>query len=222
MLIGIIKFCIKKGKDILIKFSEIEVCNFRGALRGMRNPLESWKKSDSKIIWDEHDEEWIYSIGEKDLELALNLIKAGNDHSKFMRQIFVCMDIYAPEYWWKEYETYQVGTTENSTSTMHKITSRLLTENDFSIDTWDGEDIGMLNNINELIWQYQQNPDKTVWRKIIQKLPMTFNYLRTCTMNYQVLRNMYFARRNHRLQEWKDFCTMIEGLPYSNLITVEK
>lgn len=202
----------------MIKVENIEVFNIESALRGMRNPLESWNKSDSYYgKWS------TYCIGEEDMKLALKLIKAGSEHSKFTRQIFVSMDITAPDYWWKEQATYKIGTVENSTSTMHKITSRLLTEDDFSIDEWDGEDIGMLNNLNQLIFQYQNQEvkDKKLWRKIIQKLPMSFNYKRTCTNNYQGLRNIYFQRDHHRLQEWHSFRRMIEELPYSELIVVE-
>lgn len=205
----------------MIKVENIEVFNFENSFRGLRNPLESWDKSDSHWGWNSSGKYFV--IGQEDMKLALKLIKAGSEHSKFTRQIFVSMDITAPDYWWKEYATYKIGTVENSTSTMHKITSRLLTENDFSIDEWDGEDIGMLNNLNHLIYQYQNQEvkDKKLWRKIIQKLPMSFNYKRTCTNNYQGLRNMYFQRRNHKLQEWKDFCDVIKGLPYSELIVVE-
>lgn len=205
----------------MIKVENIEVFNFENSFRGLRNPLESWDKSDSHWGWNSSGKYFV--IGQEDMKLALKLIKAGSEHSKFTRQIFVSMDITAPDYWWKEYATYKVGTVENSTSTMHKITSRLLTENDFSIDEWDGEDIGMLNNLNHLIYEYQNQDvkDKQLWRKIIQKLPMSFNYKRTCTNNYQGLRNMYFQRNHHKLIEWHDFCRMIKELPYSELITVE-
>jgi len=217
----------------LIKVENIEVFNFEGALRGMRNPLESWEKSDSY-----YDKNNTYIIGEKDMALALKLVKAGNEHAKFMRQIFVSMDITAPDYWWKEYATYKIGTVENSTSTMHKLTSRLLTENDFSWDRFEIETNGRkelyyslviknhkkttLESLNELISRYQETKDKRIWRAIIQQLPMSFNYRRTCSMNYQVLRNMYFQRRYHKLEEWRDFCEVIEELPYSELITIEK
>jgi len=202
----------------LIKFENIEVFNIENALRGMRNPLESWDKSDSYYgKWS------AYCIGEEDMKLALKLIKAGSEHSKFTRQIFVSMDITAPDYWWKEQATYKIGTVENSTSTMHKITSRLLTEDDFSIDEWDDIDIENLYQLNSLILKYQNQEvkDKKLWRKIIQKLPMSFNYKRTCTNNYQGLRNMYFQRNGHKLQEWHDACEMIRGLPYSELITIK-
>jgi hypothetical protein len=208
----------------LIKFEHIETFNFESAFRGLRNPMESWDKSDSQWVCEIETGKDIFIIGKEDMKLALKLVKAGSEHSKFTRQIFVSMDITAPDYWWKEQSTYKIGTVENSTSTMHKITSRLLTENDFSIDEWDGEDIGMLNNLNALIFEYQNQEvkDKKLWRKIIQKLPMSFNYKRTCTNNYQGLRNMYFQRNHHKLQEWLDFCRMIESLPYSELITIEK
>jgi len=208
----------------MIEISNINVYNFEGAISGIRNPLESWNKSDSQWIREIETGKDIFIVGKEDMKLALKLVKAGSEHSKFTRQIFVSMDIIAPDYWWKEQSTYKIGTVENSTSTMHKITSRLLTENDFSIDEWDASDIGMLNNLNELIFKYQNQEvkDKKLWRKIIQKLPMSFNYRRTCTNNYQGLRNMFFQRNHHKLQEWLDFCKMIEELPYSELITIEK
>lgn len=217
----------------MIKVENIKVFNFEGALRGMRNPLESWEKSDS--YYDENNN---YIVGEEDMKLALKLVKAGTEHAKFTRQIFVSMDIIAPDYWWKEYSTYKIGTVENSTSSMHKLTSRLLTENDFSWDRFEIETNGRnelyyslviknhkkttLESLNELISRYQETKDKRIWRAIIQQLPMSFNYKRTCSMNYQVLRNMYFQRRYHKLEEWRDFCEVIEELPYSELITIEK
>ena len=200
----------------MIKFKNISVYNFENALRGMRNPLESWHMSQS--YYDNRGE---FVICEADRLLALKLIKAGAEHSKFCRQIFVSMDIFAPDYWWKEYATYKINTTENSTSTMHKITSRLLTEKDFSIDEWDENDCMVLYDLNQLINIYQSTKDNAVWRKIIQKLPMSFNYLRTCTMNYQNLRNMRSQRKNHKVIEWREFCKVIETLPYSEFITVE-
>ncbi len=208
----------------MIEISNINVYNFEGAISGIRNPLESWNKSDSQWIREIETGKDIFIVGKEDMKLALKLVKAGSEHSKFTRQIFVSMDIIAPDYWWKEQATYKIGTVENSTSTMHRITSRLLTKNDFSIDEWDASDIGTLNNLNELIFKYQNQEvkDKKLWRKIIQKLPMSFNYKRTCTNNYQGLRNMYFQRHGHKLEEWRDFCKMIEELPYSELIIIEK
>ncbi len=223
----------------MIKFENIEVFNFEGALRGMRNPLESWNKSNNYYKYDaDFNGDRQYIICEEDIKLALKLIKAGSEHSKFTRQIFVSMDITAPDYWWKEQSTYKVGTVENSTSTMHKITSRLLTENDFTWDIFMEVNEGNINDeyfnkmikndkqntlfmLNELIERYQETKDKRIWRAIIQRLPMSFNYKRTCTNNYQGLRNMYLQRRNHKLKEWHDFCDMIENLPYSQLITLK-
>jgi hypothetical protein len=200
----------------LLKVDEIDVYNFDNALRGMRNPLNSWDKSDS--YWSGNE----FIIGKKDMELALKLINGGSEHCKFLRQIFVSMDITAPDYWWKEYATYKINTTENSTSTMHKITSRLLTEDDFSIDEWDDYDKQKLMELNYLILDFQKDKtNKTLWRKIIQKLPMSYNYLRTCTMNYENLRNMYHQRNTHKLQEWHDFCDVLKTLPNSKLITTK-
>jgi hypothetical protein len=204
----------------MIKIEKISVYNFENSIRGMRNALKSWDRSDSYNYYDPDLHFNTYIIGENDMKLALKLIKAGSEHSKFCRQIFISMDITAPDYWWKEMDTYKINTTANSTSTMHKITSRLLDMNDFSIDEWDDNDFMVLNNLNQLIEEYQNTKDKNVWRRIIQKLPMSYNYLRTWTANYQNLRNMYFQRRNHKLDCWQDFCKVIEGLPYSQLITI--
>ncbi|MGV9142146.1 MAG: hypothetical protein ACOC1X_04335 [Promethearchaeota archaeon] len=213
--------------------------NIEAAIRGMRNPLKSWKKSDS--YWDPCYS--IYRIGEKDWNLAMSLVKAGSDHRKFIRQIFVSMDIESPLYWWKEYSTYKVGTTVNSTSTMHTIANRKLTKDDFEIDEYDNSFDRLLQNINNYIEIYQEinreikeekidklpehrqidklkEEKKKIWRKIIQKLPSSYIYLRTCSLNYEVLRNMYHSRKNHKLKEWHKFCDWIEGLPYSELITV--
>lgn len=214
----------------MIKINEIEVFNFKGAFRGMRNPLESWDKSDSYHVIDLDIEDTnptansrIFVIGEEDLKLAKRLIKSGTDHSKFMRQILICMDIIAPLYWWKEFDTYKVATVANSTSTMHKLGSRLLEFKDFSWDKITPFRDNILYHLNKLIAKWQSDKEnKDLWREMIQDLPDSFIQMRTWTGNYQVLRNMYFARRNHKQQEWKDFCKMIEGLPYSELITVSK
>jgi hypothetical protein len=212
----------------MIKVENIEVFNIEGALRGMRNPLESWHKSDSFKCPSNCKRKGFdctncipSDVGEEDMKLALKLIKAGSDHSKFMRQILVSMDIIAPDYWWKEFSTYKIGTVENSTSTMHKLTSKLLTYEDFSFDEWGIHEEKIIDFINFLIVQWNDKKNEEIWRRIIQNLPMSFNYLRTCTMNYQVLRNMHHNRRNHKLQEWRDFCKTIEQLPYSKLITVK-
>lgn len=208
----------------MIKVENIEVFNFEGALRGMRNPLESWGKSDSRRKYNIDSENYDYLIGEEDMKLALKLIKAGTDHSKFMRQILTCMDITAPLYWWKEMDTYKVGTVANSTSTMHKLGSRLLEFKDFSWDKITPFRDNVLIHLNKSIvnWQKTNRVDKELWREIIQDLPDSFVQRRTWTANYQVLRNIYPARRNHKQQEWRDFCKMIEGLPYSELITVDR
>ena len=197
--------------------------NFESALRGMRNPLESWDKSDSYWEFNHSDmmDEMIYQIGDNDLSLALKLVKAGSDHSKFMRQIFVSIDITAPLYWWKEMDTYKVGTVANSTSTMHKIGSRLLTCHDFSVDEVDDFFKDYLDYINHLIIMWQKTKDKKIWRKIIQTLLDSFNQKRTWTANYSVLRNIYHNRKSHKLTEWHEFCKIIEGLPYSELITIK-
>jgi hypothetical protein len=164
-------------------------------------------------------------IGKNDMKLAMTLTLAGSDHSKFLRQIFVSMDITAPDYWFKEFDTYKVGTVANSSSTMHKLGTRLLTKDDFSFDFIDENRDDMIGDLNAVIRQYQHYKEsdeelaKEYWRYLIQNLPMSFNYLRTCTMNYAVLRNMYHSRKNHKLVEWHEFCRMIESLPYSELIT---
>jgi hypothetical protein len=203
----------------LIKIEEIEVFNFQGAFRGMRNPLESWSKSDSYL-----NEKSNFIIGKEDMKLALKLIKSGTDHSKFMRQILICMDIIAPLYWWKEADTYKIATVANSTSTMHKLGSKLLEFKDFSWDKITPFRDNILIHLNKLIvkWQKTDKTDKELWREIIQDLPDSFIQKRTWTGNYQILRNIYFARKNHKQQEWRDFCKMIEELPYSELITIEK
>lgn len=209
----------------MLKVENIEVSNIRGALRGMRNPMASWNKTDS--IFDRNGN--LVTLGENDKQLAQKLVLAGSDHRKFMRQIFFCADITGPDYWWKEMDTYKVATVANSTSTMHKLTSKPLNYKDFS---WDIPTIArteLLNNLNERIKFYNQiNKEdklaaKAIWRSIIQDLPMSFNYTRTWTTSYETLRNTYFARRNHKLDEWHTFCDMIVSLPLGpELITLEK
>lgn len=207
----------------MIKVEHIEVFNMEGALRGMRNPLESWRESDSKYVNGE------FSIGENDIRLALKLAKAGSDHGKFLRQIGVCMDITAPDYFWKEFDTYKVGTVANSTSTMHKLATRLLTVDDFSFDRQNNYTEYIMNHLNNLIQDYQKEKEnsaekaRVIWREIIQTLPMSFNYKRTVTLNFEVLRNMFHARRNHKLVEWREFCNIVKsGIRYSDLFTSER
>jgi hypothetical protein len=206
----------------LIKIENVEVFNIKGALRGMRNPMSSWSKSDSEF--DNSCE--IIKMGDNDKKLAMNLVLAGRDHGKFMRQIFVSMDIIAPDYWWKEMDTYKVGTVANSTSTMHKLTSRLLTVEDFSWDETTSFRNTIIEHLNSMILQYkiylnenEKLKAKQIWREIIQDLPMSYNYRRTWTGNYENLRNMYHSRKDHKLVEWQDFCEHIKFMPLSELIT---
>lgn len=208
----------------MIKFENTEVMNFEGALRGMRNPLNSWAKSDSfynyvpcencngksSCITD-------YHIGENDLGLAQRLIKSGSDHRKFLRQIFVSVDITAPLYWWKEFDTYKVGTVANSCSTMHKIPSKKITADDFSIDEGMlGYFVDTIVYCERLRLKYLETKDKKYWRCLIQLLPSSYNQRRTVTLNYETLRNIYGSRRNHKLDEWSiGFMEWIDSLPYA-------
>ena len=226
-----------------IKFDNTQVLNFEGAIRGMRNPLNSWDKSDSVFIRvDFVDTAEEYRIGKmcggnfpvikpNDLALMKKLIKAGSDHRKFMRQILVSVDITAPLYWWKEFDTYKVGTVSNSCSTMHKITSKPIELSDFSIDDFNIDDdyneialsdmfINVVADCEELRKKYLETKDKKYWRGLIQLLPSSYNQRRTITFNYEVLYNIYGSRRNHKLDEWSiGFMEWIESLPYSELIT---
>ena len=200
----------------MIKVENIEVFGWESAIRGMRNPMNSWDKSDSFEF--PPDEDGIPWIGPNDLKLMQSLIRAGTDHSKFMRMINVTMDITAPFYYWKEFSTYKIGTVANSCSTMHKIHSKEFTLDDFSYEHLDGYSIDLLEQIidrlNDNRKHYNETKDKDYWWQIIQLLPSSYNQKRTVQLNYQVLRNIYFARRNHKLEEWHDFCHMIEELPY--------
>ena len=197
------------------------VYNFEGAFRGMRAPMNSWKKSDSIFTNDKT------IIGENDLKLAQKLIQAGNEHAKFMRQIFVSVDITAPIYWWKEMDTYKVSTVSNSTSTMHKLTSKPIEESDFSFDNLDllihpltPDNLVFKDLIANIIYDcerlrelYLETKDKRYWRALIQLLPESYNQTRTWTANYAILRNIYFQRKNHKLVEWHQFCDWIKSLP---------
>lgn len=270
----------------MIKFDNQCVSNFENAIRGMRNPLESWNQSDSRYglgdcddeycasrLFDSTDAwmeylgygflediesevdrkqwlkaekeigEWLWDsslldkdgpyehrfyFGPKDLKLAQSLVRAGTDEAKFMRQIFISVDITAPIYFWKEMDTYKVGTVANSTSTMHKLSSRPIEINDFSFDKdWD-LDFNLakeyvINACETLRQKYVQTKDKRYWRALIQLLPESYNQTRTWTANYAVLRNIYFARRNHKLTEWREFCKWIETLPWAKeLICLEE
>lgn len=213
----------------MIKLDYLDVMNFDNAIRGMRNPLESHHLSDSRMTYIDGDS-YEYQLGEKDKILALRLIKAGSDHAKFMRQILVSVDIAAPLYWWKEMDQYRVGQTTNSFSTMHKILSKPIDKDMFSFDDENGnvkDDIRgeygyryiLIKHLEQLRQKASETKDKEVWRELIQDLPSSFNQTRTTTLNYQILRNIYHSRNNHKLQEWRDMCKWIESLPYSELIT---
>lgn len=222
----------------MIKFEHTEVMNFEGAIRGMRNPLNSWDKSDSGYYnqCDECYSLWDYRIGPNDLTLMKRLIKAGPDHRKFLRQIIVSVDITAPLYWWKEFDTYKVGTVANSCSTMHKIHEKPFTREDFShehlIDSSDEEYqyenpssvldyvIGALNHHRQ---RYLETKDKKHWWQMIQLLPSSYNQKRTVTLNYETLYNIYGSRRNHKLDEWSiGFINWIESLPYAKELITDR
>lgn len=236
----------------MLKIENWEVLGWEHAIRGMRNPMNSWEKSDS---------EWVpqfdtvqgpvageFIIGPNDYALMKNLRNAGTDHRKFMRMITVYLDITAPLYWWKEFDTYKVGTVANSCSTMHKIHAKEFTLEDFSCEhlleskdvdvpdnsccnwNWEGcgiiapidileETIGMLNRAREM---FLETNDKKYWWQMIQLLPSSYNQKRTVMLNYEVLANIYKSRRNHKLDEWHTFCDWISELPYSELITGEE
>lgn len=189
------------------------VMNLENAMRGARNPLSSWERSDS--CYDDRNQ---YVLGENDLALAKRLCNAGSDHRKFVRQIFVSVDITAPIYWWKEYDTYKIGTTANSTSTMHKIHSKPFTMSDFSTEymteTAKKQMEQVIACLEELRLAYLETKEKELWYSMIQLLPSSYQQLRTCTMNYENLVSMYYARKTHKLQEWHTFCDWIEELPY--------
>lgn len=203
----------------MIKLENTEVFNFDGAIRGMRNPLNSWDKSDS--CWDMIKNR--FNIGENDLSLMKKLIKAGSEHRKFLRQIFVSVDITAPLYWWKEFDTYKVGTVADSCSTMHKIADKEFVLEDFSHEHLmevNEESLRVL--IRVLNWNrnmFLETEDKKYWWQLIQLLPSSYNQRRTVTLNYEVLLAIYKQRKNHKLDEWRTFCDWIKELPYAELIT---
>ena len=261
-----------------MKFQNTEVMNFKGAFRGLRNPLESWKKSDSYfgMIDVEYDDyqvdnvitdwvnkevskmelkpgeepieegsnewmdlfdkyfDWFYNngilnknedavnvaaIGPVDLNLAQRMIKAGSSDRKFLRQIMVSVDITGPLYWWKEFDTYKIGTTANSTSTMHKISSTPITPTCFELDDYNNEVFNpelFINNLETLRKKYNETKDQRYWKELIRWLPEGWLQTRTVTLNYEILRNIYSQRRHHRLTEWHQFCDWIKSLPYAN------
>ncbi len=200
----------------MIKIENAEVYGFNAALRGMRNPMNSWDKSDTIITrWAYCDE---ISIGENDLDLAKRLIKGGTEHRKFLRMINVTVDITAPLYWWKEFDTYKVGTVANSCSTMHKIHARELTLDDFSHDKLNKYNIAILglyiDTINADRKLFLESKDKDDWYQMIQMLPSSYNQKRTVQLNYEVLLTQYHQRKGHKLDEWNEYCKWIESLPY--------
>lgn len=202
-----------------MEFKETEVFNFEGALRGMRNPKNSWDKSDSYIEYDEWDQaEFI--IGNNDMKLAQQLIRAGSEHRKFLRQIFTSVDITAPLYWWKEFDTYKLGTTANSTSTMHKITSNPITSDCFERNDRVKEDnyfLNFINHLESLRKDYIETKDNETWKQLIQELPSSWLQTRTITMNYENLYSMIRQREHHKLSEWRElFIDWCKTLPYAN------
>jgi hypothetical protein len=242
----------------MLKIENTEVLGWDAAIRGMRNPLNSWEKSDSQFVRDpdygcfgvcpcaELVDCDCCHVGPNDLKLMNTLRNAGTDHRKFMRMITVYLDITAPLYWWKEFDTYKVGTVANSCSTMHKIADKEFTLEDFSHEHLlsmanndagdalflndannirvDGDDLlGLIINVlNYYRGRYIKTKDKRYWWQLIQLLPSSYNQRRTVMLNYEVLANIYKSRRNHKLDEWHTFCDWIESLPYSKLITGEK
>ncbi len=199
----------------MIELTKTSVMNLENAMRGARNPLNSWARSDSA-----YDEDGNYVLGENDISLGKRLCGAGSDHRKFIRQIFVSVDITAPLYWWKEFDTYKVGTVANSTSTMHKIQAKAFSRDDFSHDHMSEKALCALDRVIECLEEqrnlFLETKDKAYWYDMIQLLPSSYNQMRTVTLNYEVLVNIYYARRYHKLEEWHTLCRWIESLPYAN------
>lgn len=221
----------------MIKIEKTDVYGWETAIRGMRNPMNSWSKSDSCwTVMNPNDVElgcepnYEYVVGENDLKLMKSLSKAGSDHGKFLRMINVTCDITAPLYWWKEFDTYKVGTVANSCSTMHKIHSKGFGREDFSIEHvhnfeehhWMVCMDNIISALNVARVRFLETNDKKYWWQMIQLLPSSYNQKRTVQLNYQVLKSMYFARRNHKLDEWHDFCAWCETLPYFEEICIQE
>lgn len=234
----------------MLTIENVETYGWEAAIRGMRNPKNSWEKSDSEwysigfptsnpAAFNDKYLSQKYCIGDNDLDLMTRLCNAGTDHGKFMRMITVTLDITAPLYWWKEFDTYKVGTVANSCSTMHKIHAKEFTLDDFSHEHLTGKTDGLWVNadgkdfmcsawdfcqitcdvLNHYRKLYLETKDKTYWWQLIQLLPSSFNQRRTVQLNYAVLKNIYHARKDHKLDEWHTLCDWIESLPYSELIT---
>lgn len=236
----------------MIKFENTEVLGWEHAIRGMRNPMNSWEKSDSGYCQRDLLRDCTtcvhkytnypacysgFDLGPNDYDLMMRLRNAGTDHRKFMRMIIVYVDVTAPMYWWKEFDTYKVGTVRNSCSTMHKIHEKEFTLEDFSCEhlfdkygdssmnlNYAGKYpkavlIDLIHVLNNFRWWYNETKDKKYWYQMIQLLPSSYNQRATLMLNYEVLANIYKSRKNHKLDEWREFCTWIEGLPYSEIIT---
>lgn len=232
----------------MIKIENVDVHGFEAAIRGMRNPMNSWDKSDSEWVGGgtlsencvEDDGQLGFLVGRNDRDLMMRLAKAGTEHAKYQRMITVTADVVAPDYWFKEFSTYRVGVTENSTSTMHRIHAKEFEPDDFSfeyIKRFLAADTipDILKNLNYLREVYINFEElkaageildgvtkKDIWYCLIQLLPMSYNYRRTICLNYQVLANIYRQRKNHKLDEWRQFCEWIKTLPCSELITLEE
>jgi hypothetical protein len=203
----------------MLNCERTSVMNIENAIRGARNPMNSWNRMDS-----EYNEEGEYILGPNDLGLAKRLRKAGGDHRKYIRQILVSVDITAPLYWWKEYDTYKVATVANSTSTMHKIHSKSFELEDFSHDRMTEGTLAFMETVvaelEKIRLRYIETKKKEDWYDIIQLLPSSYNQMRTCTLNYETLINIYFARRSHKLEEWHALCRWIETLPYAKELII--
>lgn len=219
----------------MLKIENAKVVGWDAAIRGMRNPMNSWKKSDTlffcpsqgdlRKIGEGQDLELLSEIGPNDYKLMTSLRDAGTDHRKFMRMITVYMDITAPLYWWKEFDTYKVGTVANSCSTMHKIAAKEFTLDDFSHEHLQEDAIAVLESVIHTmnvhrVWFNKKAADdpKIDWWQMIQLLPSSYNQLRTVMLNYEVLANIYKSRKNHKLDEWRTFCESIKEFPYSELM----
>ena len=204
----------------MIKIERFSVMNLENAMRGARNPLNSWSRMDSY-----YDENHQYILGPNDLDLAVRLRRAGSDHRKFLRQVMVSADVTAPLYWWKEYDTYKVGTVANSTSTMHKIHSKPFSREDFSTDHMTEPALAFMDQVIEKLEEIrlrylEEGKKKEDWYDMIQLLPSSYNQMRTCSLNYETLINIYYARKDHKLQEWHSFCDWIASLPYGKELII--
>lgn len=203
----------------MLKCERTSVMNIENAIRGARNPMNSWARMDSY-----YDEKGDYILGPNDLDLARRLRKAGSDHRKYIRQILVSVDVTAPLYWWKEFDTYKVATVANSTSTMHKIHSKPFELEDFSHDHMTEETAGFMREVvrelEKIRLRYMETKNKEDWYDLIQLLPSSYNQLRTCSLNYETLINIYSARKNHKLEEWHAYCGWIKTLPYAKELII--